>query len=388
MKPWAFPPDTTEIGDDQYAAVEVIDIAGFRLDGEPVASTYDPADQADIIQRAFRALREVGFLAIKGHGLCSEEFHGQFDLGRMLIEDVDGDEKCKLHAKISEGNLAGYKPVGYYKRPDGAADTLEHFDNYPSTLRLSRFPEVGRPYVSDIRSFVKYNHFFLLRRVLAILSLGMGIPQDTPSDDAALDSGNDDEIGWKHSKDQLRYAVYHPLSEMDRVKKKHLMVPAHTDFGSVSFLYSQPIAGLQVLCPDNVWRYIRHYPEHIIVNLGDSLEFLTGGLLKAVSHRVMEPPSDQRHLDRLGVFYFVPLLPEVLLRPLDSLIAAHAGSFEVKDALEEYRRLGGQTLTSEDWWVFRSKLVGTRRPPRRERDRVPEDALYDIHFRVTSSTRV
>ncbi|KAJ7611498.1 hypothetical protein DFH06DRAFT_1244269 [Mycena polygramma] len=296
MKSWAFPPDTTQIPDDQYAPVEVIDLAQLHLDGESVPPSFDQANQADIIKRAFRALREVGFLAIKGHGLCGEEFYRQFDIGRILIEDVTEDEKRRLHAEISEGNLAGYKPTGYYKRPDGAADTLEHFDNYPSTLRASRFPDVGRPYVSDIRSFVKYNHDFLLRRVLAILSLGMGIPQDTlwdlhhrgsPSDDASLDTGDDDEIVWKHSKDQLRYAMYHPLSEEDRVKKKHLMVPAHTDFGSVSFLYSQPMAGLQVLCPDNIWRYIRHYPEHIIVNLGDSLEFLTGGLLKAVSHRGM-----------------------------------------------------------------------------------------------------
>ncbi|KAJ7658839.1 hypothetical protein DFH06DRAFT_443941 [Mycena polygramma] len=218
------------------------------------------------------------------------------------------------------GGELGYKPVGYYKRSDGAADTLEHFDNYPSTLRLSLFPDVGRPYVSDIRSFVKYNHYFLLRRVLAILSLGMGIPQDTLrdshhrgslSDDTSLDIG-DDEIVWNHSKDELRYAMYHPLSEEDRVKKKHLMVLAHTDFGLVSFLYSQPIAGLPVLCPDNIWRYIRHYPEHIIVNLRDSLEFLTGGLLKAVSHRVMEPPSDQRHVDRLGVFCSSPSSPRCL----------------------------------------------------------------------------
>jgi hypothetical protein len=114
-----------------------------------------------------------------------------------------------------------------------------------------------------------------------------------------------------------------PPTEEDREKKKHLWIPGHTDLCvliqnnsslRLTVLYahqwlsvfplcvidwellivasnlstdSQPIAGLQVLSPDGEWRYIRHYPEHIIVNIGDSLEFLTGGLLKAVPHRGM-----------------------------------------------------------------------------------------------------
>jgi hypothetical protein len=125
MKSWAFPPDTAEITDgasniemcescnqctgDQYAAVEVIDISGFHLADDALPSTFDPRNQADIVSRAFRALREVGFLAIKGHGLRSEDFHHQFDLGKMLIEDVAEANKHDLHAKIWEGSWAGYK---------------------------------------------------------------------------------------------------------------------------------------------------------------------------------------------------------------------------------------------------------------------------------------
>ncbi|KAJ7675634.1 hypothetical protein DFH06DRAFT_1466473 [Mycena polygramma] len=390
MKSYTFPPDTAQIPDDQYADVEVIDISGFHLAGEPLPSPFNPKDQADLVKRAFKALREVGFLAIKGHGLCSQDFHHQFNLARMLIEDVADDEKHQLHAKMSEGSWAGYKPMGYYRRPDGGADTIEHFDNYPFTVRSSNMPEVGKPCVSDIRSFFKYNHYFLLRRVLAIISLGMGLAQDAlwdlhhrgdeDPDDAALDTDDNDEVVWNHSKDHLRYAMYHPLLEQDR-EKNHLMIPGHTDLGSVSFLYSQPIAGLQVRRPDGNWRYIRHYPEHIIVNLGDSLEFLTGGLLKAVPHRV------QRHLDRLAIFYFVPFLPEVPLRPLASLVTGHADDFDIKDAFDEYRRLGGQptTIISNDWLVLRSRLVGTRRPPQGRRDRVPADVLHDIHFRYNAS---
>lgn len=51
------------------------------------------------------------------------------------------------------------------------------------------------------------------------------------------------------------------------------------------FIDSQPIAGLQALSQDGQWRYIRYYPNHIIADLGDCMEFLTGGILKASPHR-------------------------------------------------------------------------------------------------------
>ena len=103
-------------------------------------------------------------------------------------------------------------------------------------------------------------------------------------------------------------------------------------------------------------------------------------------------------LDRLGVFYFVPFLPNVVLSPLDhpSLRALRA-----KDRFEEYYALGGKPMTSGglwpatikhcfflklvhlEWLVERSKLVGTKRVIRQERG--PRDVLEDIHFRYNPS---
>ncbi|THU96769.1 hypothetical protein K435DRAFT_86152 [Dendrothele bispora CBS 962.96] len=60
---------------------------------------------------------------------------------------------------------------------------------------------------------------------------------------------------------------------------------------------SQPIAGLQLLMSDGQWKYVRHYPDHIIVQLGDSMEFLTG-VLKALPHRVLEPPEGSKTFEK------------------------------------------------------------------------------------------
>lgn len=49
-------------------------------------------------------------------------------------------------------------------------------------------------------------------------------------------------------------------------------------------------------------------------------------------------------LDRLGVFYFVPFLPEVELSPRDYPSLRGVG---VKDVFEKYYALGGKPMTSE-----------------------------------------
>ncbi|KAG7091235.1 hypothetical protein E1B28_010286 [Marasmius oreades] len=386
LTPWTFPAETKCIPEDQYTDLEVIDLADFREYEQEIPLTPEQTEaQNDLIRRVRTALHTVGFIAVKGHGLTSEDIQHQADIGRLLNYDVAEEEKHRLHARIAqEGSWAGYKPRGYYRRPDGAYDNIQHYDVYPFTALKSRLPEVAQPYVTDIRKFMEYNHYTILRKLLAIISLGLGLERETlwrlhhreEGNDSGFVESSEGEIEWRHSKDHLRNAVYHPLSVEDREKRKGISIYGHTDIGSVSFLYSQPIAGLQLLTPNGEWRYIRHYPNHIIVDLGDSMEFLTGGVLKASPHRVTVPPADQEHLDRLGIFYFVPFLPEVELSLLDHPSLHQLGG---KDVFEEYYQLGGKPITSNEWLVMKSKLVGTKRVKREKREAI--DVLEDIHFR-------
>ena len=58
--------------------------------------------------------------------------------------------------------------------------------------------------------------------------------------------------------------------------------------------------------------------------------------------------TSRSSLDRLGVFCFIPFLREVLLQPLPELIEAAKAdhTLQIVDAFEEYRALGGKSLTS------------------------------------------
>lgn len=120
----------------------------------------------------------------------------------------------------------------------------------------------------------------------------------------------------------------------------------HTDLGTVTLLFRQPVAGLQILGEDGNWTYVSAQPGTITVNLADTISHLTGGWLKSSVHRVVTPPKDQWAYDRTGLLYFARPHNETVLNPLDSpvLLAAGAKSrFEKPVTAEEWVR-AKQTL--------------------------------------------
>jgi isopenicillin N synthase-like dioxygenase len=44
--------------------------------------------------------------------------------------------------------------------------------------------------------------------------------------------------------------------------KRSLVLPQ--DYGTITILWSQPVAGLQILSPDGKWRWIRHIDNAIV----------------------------------------------------------------------------------------------------------------------------
>lgn len=140
------------------------------------------------------------------------------------------------------------------------------------------------------------------------------------------------------------------------------------DFGSITILWSQPVAALQILTREGKWRWIRHIENalvggHIlvlthhvmkglqVVNAGDALDFLTGGYYKGTIHRVVKPPEDQRNYTRLGVFYFVMPNDNVKLAPMaESPVLQRAGI--------QSRCDGNEALTMEQWRKARTSAYG------------------------------
>lgn len=124
---------------------------------------------------------------------------------------------------------------------------------------------------------------------------------------------------------------YHHRTPEQNAALENVWVKGHTDFGSLTLLFRQPVAALQVRTPDGKWKHVKPYPGSITVNLADSLEFLTNGFLKSSIHRVVAPPPDQANIDRLGVLYFVRPEDDVRLNPVKSNVLDKLGYTQTSD---------------------------------------------------------
>ena len=78
----------------------------------------------------------------------------------------------------------------------------------------------------------------------------------------------------------------------------------HTDLGTLTFLLCQQW-GLQVLTPDGSgWKFVAPKANHAVINVGDTLRFLSGNRLRSAVHRVV-PTQSLQHESRYTIAYFL-----------------------------------------------------------------------------------
>jgi isopenicillin N synthase-like dioxygenase len=89
---------------------------------------------------------------------------------------------------------------------------------------------------------------------------------------------------------------------------------AHSDSQSITLLF-QRNPGLDVLSPSGKWVRAPCWDDHILVNIGDALQFWSGNQLKSTMHRVTFEglPHDQA---RYSMAYFCGANNETKLTPL------------------------------------------------------------------------
>ncbi|KAJ7232036.1 hypothetical protein B0H12DRAFT_1029141 [Mycena haematopus] len=334
-------------------------------------SRYE-TDREELVKIVFTALERDGFFYVVGHGIAPETLSRQFDLGQLTFEGVSREEKEKHLAPIAEkGSFMGYKLQNYWEIKDGVRDRIEHYNFYKNRQAIhsrtlhsidpaTRHPEPLRPHVTEIKEFLEEARQKVLRRILSLIDSVLGLRE------GYLWSLHETE-GGETGDDLLRYMIYDPLTEEESRKTNGVMLNGHTDFNSISTLVSQPISALQVLMPDNVWRYVKHKDGALVINIGDQLAFMSGGILKGtciavagfnvawldsvhlLTFIVVRPPPDQAGLRRLGVFHFAHFIRGI---PLDLLPSE-------KVHKEGHRIFEGEIPTTEQWESTRIKSYGT-----------------------------
>ncbi|KAK3053125.1 hypothetical protein LTR09_005751 [Extremus antarcticus] len=319
-------------------------------------SKFDaPGGKEQLAAQLKDAVHNVGFFYITGFGLSQEEVDQQFAIGKEFFA-LPTEEKVKYRADLENGNYNGYRPKGSGEILPGKRDNVEMYNVYKfvSSVALSlphnlltvdeapgmerEQPDIIKENRTEIERFQRHIAEDTVQKLLALISIILELPEDH------LSKGHQyNDVSGCH----LRYMIYRHRTAEENAEYQNLYSKGHTDFGSLTLLFRQPVAALQIRMHDGSWKWVKPYPGSITVNIADVLDFWTAGYLKSSIHRVVAPPPDQAHIDRLGLLYFLRPAVDLKLKALDSPLLERLGLTSKNAAASE--------ITAGDWVAARVK---------------------------------
>ncbi|KAK7417240.1 hypothetical protein QQX98_004674 [Neonectria punicea] len=309
-------------GNAALPAYKQVEETQYKLDWADLVtldlSKFDePGGKATLAKQLFDAIQNIGFFYVVNFGLTQEEVDRQFAIGKSVFE-LPSEEKIKYRADLENGGYNGYKPLGLREIKPGIFDNTEIY-NIPKFIpALERsHPEVILDNKPEIEHFARHIHSSIVLKLLTLFAIILELPEDHFTRSHRYDEAVSDC--------HLRYMKYHPRDAATNAQLNDVWVKGHTDFGSLTLLFRQPVAALQVRTPDGGWKWVKPYDGSITVNVADALQFLTNGFLKSSVHRVVVPPPDQTGITRLGVLYFVRPENDLELKPVQSSVLERLG---------------------------------------------------------------
>ena len=85
----------------------------------------------------------------------------------------------------------------------------------------------------------------------------------------------------------MKYSAYTPEQRELLLKTDPLYTQGHTDLGTITLLFRQPVAALQIKDHETgEWKWAKPLNGSLTVNTCDALSYLTGGYIKSTIHRV------------------------------------------------------------------------------------------------------
>ncbi|MFD5225192.1 isopenicillin N synthase family dioxygenase [Microbacterium sp. NPDC058342] len=280
-------------------------------------SRLDAGDEAAARFRADlrAATHDVGFFYLTGTGIPAEL---EQRLHRVAREFFVLPEQEKLAIEnVHSPHFRGYTRIGG-ERTQGNVDWREQIDIGPERAAVGSGPAFNRligpnlwpSALPELREVVTEWHAALsgiARRLLRAWALALG----------AHEGYFDDHFGEPST---LIKIVRYPGTDEPLPQQG---VGAHKDSGVLTLLWVEPGRGGLQVERDGEWVDAPPIEGAFVVNIGELLEYATGGYLRATNHRVISPRAPQ---DRLSIpFFFNPALDARLpLIDLPADLAARA----------------------------------------------------------------
>ncbi|OAP56819.1 hypothetical protein AYL99_08931 [Fonsecaea erecta] len=253
-----------------------------------------------------------GFLYIKNTGIQQEQIDRMFEIADVFFNKTSPEEKAstpwgsienagyddRRARKQEKRNYEEYGQNEVTKKDDPKESfAFRKTNSYDQPL-----PPTLKKVNNEIQGFMRTAHEKVALKVLACLSVSLGLPADYFPKLHNFDSP---------SFTTLRLLHYPGLTGDDAATPVRL--PAHTDHTVVTVLFQHKVMGLQVRPPNltgevlegEQWLDAPIIPGAVLVNIGETMTFLSGGLMKSTLHRVARSPrAEDQGKERFSCVYF------------------------------------------------------------------------------------
>ncbi len=249
------------------------------------------------VQALGKAYEEVGFVAVKNHGVPDELIADLYKYVQQFFS-LPLDKK-KKYEKTEIAGQRGYTAFGTeHAKGSDAPDLKEFFqfgqtvedndpikEEYPDNVFVDEVPAFTPTFFKAYRAFEKSGSA-LLRAIALYLDLDENYFTD-----------------YIHNGNSILRAIHYP--PITHEPKSAIRAEQHEDINLITLLVGASADGLQILTKQNEWVGVTSLPEQIVVNVGDMLQRLTNNKLKSTTHRVVNPPREKWNTSRFSIPFFL-----------------------------------------------------------------------------------
>jgi len=247
-----------------------------------------PLERTSFITQLRHAVVNVGFLYLSNHSVSQADIDLLVDyIPKLFALSQEAKEKIRM---VHSPHFLGYSLLGT-ELTKGVVDQREQFDfatkhecrwregdpdyfrlwgpaQWPDEELIPGFRDVMERYLNQVQE-LSYKFSSLIAEAFGLGPDGLAHFYDIPP-------------LMQHRAKIVQYPVVKGSSDQG--------VGPHYDAGFLTFLLqASPHRGLQVQNLSGDWIDAPPIPGTFVVNLGRALEYVTGGLARATSHRVLSP---------------------------------------------------------------------------------------------------
>ncbi|AAW44206.1 conserved hypothetical protein [Cryptococcus deneoformans JEC21] len=273
----------------------------------PIISLAEHNSVDSLARALYDSCTQEGFIYVCDHEIQQDLIDQAFAISANYFTHARPEDKVDLktnlgYTAVRQESLDSTRPSsGDLKEFFHVADNHWRVRNGESPQELPEALESSRKALDDFIEQING----LADRILRGLSVALKLKPEF------LTNQHRGELN------RLRMLHYPPVEvEQNGINSdsNEIRAGAHTDYGSITILFQHIVSGLQVH-RNGSWIDVAPRKGCVVINIGDALEFWSGGLFKSTLHRVVMPRSQAEMASRYSIAYFVHADNASILEP-------------------------------------------------------------------------